>query len=50
MAQTLADEGWEFAVKGTGVLTTVNGRERRRCYLRRRKPPKPPRTTGHDPT
>lgn len=34
-ARGLADEGWEFAVKGTGVLVKINGVVRRRYYLRR---------------
>lgn len=35
-AKKLSQQGWEFAVRGTGVLTTVNGVTRRRYYLRRR--------------
>lgn len=34
-ARDLADRGWEFAVRGTGVLVEVNGVVRRRYYLRR---------------
>lgn len=35
-AHDLAEQGWEFAVKKTGVLVEVNGVTRRRYYLRRR--------------
>lgn len=34
-ARDLADRGWEFAVRRTGVLVDVNGVRRRRYYLRR---------------
>lgn len=34
-ARDLADRGWEFAVRRTGVLVEVNGVVRRRYYLRR---------------
>lgn len=34
-ARDLADRGWEFAVRRTGVLVKVNGVVRRRYYLRR---------------
>lgn len=35
-ARDLAEQGWEYAVRGTGVLVEVNGVTRRRYYLRRR--------------
>lgn len=48
-AEQLRDEGWEFAVRGTGVLVEINGVTRRRYYLRRwvekRIPRNAPRTT-----
>lgn len=34
-AQQLHNEGWEYAVRRTGVLVTVGGVVRRRYYLRR---------------
>lgn len=34
-ARDLAEQGWEFAVRGTGVLVEINGVVRRRYYLRR---------------
>lgn len=47
-AEQLRDEGWEFAVRGTGVLVEINGVTRRRYYLRRwvekRIPRNAPRT------
>lgn len=36
-ARGLAAEGWEFAVRGTGVLVEINGVARWRYYLRRRR-------------
>lgn len=34
-AEQLRDEGWEYAVRRTGVLVEINGVTRRRYYLRR---------------
>lgn len=34
-ARELAEQGWEFAVRHTGVLVSINGQVRRRYYLRR---------------
>lgn len=34
-ALSLAEQGWEYATKRTGVLVEVNSVQRRRYYLRR---------------
>lgn len=54
-ARALADRGWEFAVRGTGVLVEINGTSRFRYYLRRpleraREEERRARESGPSPT